>query len=195
VRKLRPPAHGIYHVATRTSDKRELFANDYLRVFLLDLLSRVVARLEWICWSYVLMGTHYHLIVDTPNANLSRGMQFLNGVYGQRSNKLGGRYGHVFSARFSSREITDDDDLLGAIRYVARNPVKAGLCRDPGDWLWGSYAGVAGIATPSSFVDVRRTLRLFGSDDTVARDALRRFVAADDDAVDKRAAAYAPPLR
>jgi putative transposase len=80
---------GIYHVATRTVDKRDLsFADDYGRIFFLDLIMRVVARLEWICWAYVLMGTHYHLIVDTPKANLSLGMQFLNGTYAQRYNKV-----------------------------------------------------------------------------------------------------------
>jgi putative transposase len=194
MRKLRPPVPGIYHVATRTVDKRDLFPSDYLRVFLLDLVSRVVTRLEWICWSYVLMGTHYHLIVDTPQANLSRGMQFLNGLYGQRYNKLGGRYGHIFSARFCSREITDDDYLKAAIRYIARNPVEAGLCRDAGDWFWSSYGAIVGRAKPPGFLDVRRTLHLFGNDAAAARSNLRDFVTAEERTLDAKTTGYTPPL-
>jgi REP element-mobilizing transposase RayT len=194
MRKLRPPVPGIYHVATRTVDKRNLFPNDYLRVFLLDLVSRVVSGLDWICWSYVLMGTHYHLIVDTPKANLSRGMQFLNGLYGQRYNKLGGRYGHIFSARFWSREITDDDYLKAAIRYVARNPVEAGMCRDAGEWFWSSFGAVIGTTRPPGFLDVRRTLHLFDNSETAAKQALREFVTAEDRTLDVKIAAYKAPL-
>ena len=194
MRKLRPPVPGIYHVATRTVDKRDLFVNDYGRVFLLDLVARVVRRLEWICWSYVLMGTHYHLIVDTPKANLSLGMQFLNGVYAQRYNKLLERYGHVFSARFCSREIRDDDYLRAAVRYVARNPLEAGLCRDAGDWFWSSYGAVVGTGRPPSFLDVRRTLHLFSDKEAVARDAFREYVTAEDSAVDAKAGTYTSPF-
>jgi REP element-mobilizing transposase RayT len=190
MRKLRPPVPGIFHVATRTVDKRALFVNDYGRVYLLDLVTRVVDRFEWVCWSYVLMGTHYHLIVDTPNANLSLGMQFLNGTYAQRYNKLLGRYGHVFSARFCSREIADDDDLKAALRYVARNPVVAGICRDAGDWFWSSYGAVVGSMQAPGFLDVRRTLALFDDDEVRARAAFSRFVAAKDTDVDVKAGTY-----
>ena len=180
--------------ATRTVDKRDLFPSDYGRVFLLDLVSRVIERLEWICLSYVLMGTHYHLLVDTPHGNLSSGMQYLNGVYAQRYNKLLGRYGHVFSARFWSREIADDDYLLAAHRYIARNPVEAGFCRDAGDWLWGSYAAVMGKLRPPSFLDIRRTFGLFSDNEATAREAFRAFVTAEDRAVSAEAATYASPL-
>jgi putative transposase len=186
---------GIYHVATRTVDKQDLFfADDYGRVFFLDLIMRVVARLEWICWAYVLMGTHYHLIVDTPKANLSLGMQFLNGTYAQRYNKVLGRYGHVFSARFCSREIMDDDYLKAAVRYVARNPVEAGLCSTAADWPWSSFGAVIGTSPAPSFLDVRRPLALFGDDTSRARAAFQRYVSARDSEVDAKAGTYSSPF-
>jgi putative transposase len=182
---------GIYHVATRTVDRRDFsFADDYGCVFWLDLASRVIDRLEWICWGYAVMGTHYHLIVDTPKANLSLGMQFLNGVYAQRYNKVLGRYGHLFSARFCSREITDNDHLKAAVRYVARNPVEAGLCHDAGDWKWSSYSAAVGAVPAPSFFDVRRPLALFGDNEARARAALRRYVTAKDTEVGAKAATY-----
>jgi putative transposase len=191
MRKLRPPVPGIYHVATRTVDRRAFsFADDYGCVFWLDVVSRVMKRLEWICWGFVVMGTHYHLLVDTPRGNLSRGMQYLNGVYAQRYNKVVGRDGHLFSARFSSREIKDNEYLKGAVRYVARNPVVAGLCRNAGDWKWSSYSAAIGTAQAPSFFDVRRPLALFDDNEARARAALRRYVTADDTEVGAKAGTY-----
>jgi putative transposase len=191
MRKLRPPVPGIYHVATRTVDRREFsFADDYGRVFWLDVVSRAIDRLEWICWAYVVIGTHYHLLVDTPKGNLSIGMQFLNGVYAQRYNKVVRRDGHLFSARFWSREIKDDNDLKAAVRYVARNPVEAGLCRDAVDWPWSSYSAAIGTTPAPSFFDVHRPLALFDDNEKRARAAFRRYVTAKDTEVDAKAATY-----
>lgn len=191
MRRLRPPVPGIYHVATRTVDKRDFsFADDYGCAFWLDVVSRVVSRLEWICWAYVVMGTHYHLLVDTPRGNLSLGMQFLNGVYAQRYNKVVGRDGHLFSARFWSREIKDDNYLKAAVRYVARNPLAAGLCRDAAEWPWSSYSAVIGTVPAPSFFDVRRPLALFDDNESRARGTLRRYVSAKDTDVDAKAATY-----
>ena len=192
MRKLRPPVPGIYHVATRTVDKRDFsFADEYGCVFWLDVVSRVIDRLEWICWGYVVMSTHYHLLVDTPKGNLSLGMQFLNGVYAQRYNKVLRRDGHLFGARFWSREIKGERDLTAAVRYVARNPVEAGLVRDAGEWKWSSYSAAIGTTRAPTFFDVRRPLALFGDDEARARGAFRRYVSAKDTAVDAKAATYA----
>jgi REP-associated tyrosine transposase len=191
MRKLRPPVPGIYHVATRTVDGRDFsFADDFGCVFWLDLVGRVVERLEWTCWAYVVMGTHYHLLVDAPRGNLSAGMQFLNGVYAQRYNNVSRRDGHLFSARFWSREITDNGYLTAAVRYIARNPVEAGLCRDAGDWKWSSYSAALGTVAGPSFFDVRRPLALFGDNESRARWALRRYVTAKDTQVDAKAGTY-----
>lgn len=191
MRKLRPPVPGIYHVATRTVDRREFsFADDYGCVFWLDLVGRVMRRLEWIGWAYVVMGTHYHLLVDTPRGNLSLGMQFLNGVYAQRYNKVVRRDGHLFSARFWSREIKDNSYLTAAVRYIARNPVEAGLCRDASDWPWSSYSAAIGTTPAPSFFDVRRPLALFDDNESRARGAFRRYVTAKDTEVDAKAATY-----
>jgi REP-associated tyrosine transposase len=191
MRKLRPPVPGIYHVGTRTVDKRDFsFADDYGCVFWLDLVSRVIERLEWICWAFVVMGTHYHLLVDTPKGNLSLGIQFLNGVYAQRYNKVVGRYGHLFSERFFSREIDGTDDLIAAVRYIARNPVEAGHCVDAADWKWSSYSAAIGTAPAPSFFDVRRPLGLFADDEARARGLFRRYVTAKDAEVGDKAATY-----
>jgi hypothetical protein len=121
---------------------------------------------------------------------LSRTGGYAAGVYAQRFNKVVRRDGHLFSARFWSREINNDTYLKAAVRYVARNPVEAGLCRDAGDWPWSSYSAAVGTTPAPSFFDVRRQLALFDDNESRARGAFRRYVTAKDTEVDAKAATY-----
>jgi putative transposase len=162
----RPPRieveDGIFHVATRSVDEAFAYRGIPDRLDFLEFLWTTVATYEWNCQSYCLMGTHYHLIVQTPQANLSAGMQMLNGRYAQRFNWRHGRRGHLFGARFMSVHVEDDAHLMAAHRYVARNPVRAGLCLNPGDWRWSSYRALVGLERPPFFLDVEGALGTFG---------------------------------
>jgi REP element-mobilizing transposase RayT len=85
------------------------------------------------------MTTHYHVVVEAKRAELSRGVQRLNGRYAVEFNERHGRYGHLFAERFTARLIEDDEYLFDVCAYVVLNPVKAGLCLQPEDWPW-SYS-------------------------------------------------------
>ena len=85
------------------------------------------------------MTTDYHLVVETPAANLSDGMQYLNGLYAQRFNHRHGRSGHLFQGRFHAGLLENTAHPLAAVRYVARNPVTAQLCSTPGEWNWSAH--------------------------------------------------------
>jgi REP-associated tyrosine transposase len=154
---------GIFHVASRAVDTVFAYREATDRLDFLDFLWTTVGMYEWRCQSYCLMGTHYHLIVQTPNANLAAGMQMLNGRYAQRFNWRYDRRGHLFGGRFISVLIRDDAHLMAAHRYVARNPVRAGLCPDPGAWHWSSYRAVIGLNPPPILLDVKGALRAFGN--------------------------------
>ncbi len=119
---------GIFHIATRAVDERHAFGTIEDRWSFLGVLNDVVGEYGWLCKSYCLMGSHYHLIVETPRPNLSLGMQRLNGTYAQRFNGRHVRRGHLFGSRFFSVLTDNEHHLLAALRYVARNPVEAGLC-------------------------------------------------------------------
>ena len=99
-------------------------------------------------WRICLMRTHYHLILSVEDGVLPRGMHALNFRYACAFNQRHDSRGHVQAARYGSRRIEDDDALMYAFRYVARNPVEAGLCADPADWPWSSYAATIGKAEP-----------------------------------------------
>jgi putative transposase len=133
-------------------------------------------RHRWLCHAYCLMTTHYHVVLETTEATLSAGMHVLNGCYARTFNRRHGTKGHVFDARFGSRLVSSQSHLLDAVRYVALNPVRAGLSETPQAWPWSSYATLLGDFEPlAGIVDRRRTLALL-DDGPRPLEAVRRFV-------------------
>lgn len=174
-RPLRIVAPGLlYHVMSRGNARMTIYRGDADYRRFLDLLETVVYRFRVECWSYCLMPNHYHVIVRTPEPNLSEAIKYLNGVYAQRWNRRHGRDGHVFKGRFKSQVVDDESYLLVVCRYVALNPVRAGLVQAPADWPWSSYRATAGLTLCPSFLDVEPVLRQFG--DASRRLLRRRYV-------------------
>jgi len=170
-------AGALYHVTSR-GDRREAIYEDHEdRDTFLRTLAEVVERFNWICYAYCLMTDHYHLVVETPNANLSRGMRQLNGVFTQASNRRHGRMGHLFQGRFKGILIDKDSYLLELTRYVVLNPVRAGMVEQPGDWPWSSYRAMAGEAPVPKWLATEALLAQFASRRSDARKRYRRFVA------------------
>jgi putative transposase len=167
---------GIFHIATRSVFERVAFDGVDDREDFIRILANVVERCRWNCKSYCLMGTHYHLIVQTPEPNLSVGMQLLNGRYAQRFNQRRDRRGHLFSERFYSVLVETERHLAAVLRYVARNPVEAGLCAGPSDWRWGSYRSLIGKEPALRLLDVDGVLELFSPRREVARSYFAAFV-------------------
>lgn len=130
-----------------------LYRDDSDRIEFLRHLARVTSKTGWTCVSYCLMTSHYHLIVGVGEGVLPTAMHSLNLAYARHHNRRHGLRGHVQFQRYGSRRIDDRGDLLERFRYVARNPVEAGLCSAPADWPWSSYAGTVGIGELSTLVD------------------------------------------
>ena len=135
-------AHALYHVTSRGNRREDIYHDDADRQAWLSLLARVCKRFNWTVHAYCLMSNHYHLLVETPEPNLSAGMRQLNGVYTQLSNRAHGRVGHVFQGRFKAIVVDKDNYLLELARYVVLNPVRAGMVQDPGQWPWSSYGAM-----------------------------------------------------
>ena len=127
---------GLYHAAGRAVADTLLFhdADDY-KAFLLILLE-VVDRCSWSVHAFCFMGTHYHLVVETTQPQLSTGMKRLNERYARAYNDRYARQGHVFGDRFAARVVESEAHYREACRYVVLNPVSAGLCRDATEWPW-----------------------------------------------------------
>ena len=183
--------NGHYHVTSRSWDRSQLFRDDEHRLEFLDRLAMNVARFDWRCLAYCLMDNHFHLLVRTPLANLPRGMQRLNSGYAQWFNRARGRKGPVYETRYHAVLIQREPHLLEAFRYIALNPVRAGLCRSPHQYIWSSHAAVAGRAAVPDFLSLSDVYELFatytGAD---GRTAYCEFVAAAADA-----APYESPIQ
>jgi putative transposase len=178
-RPLRTDVAGAtHHIAALAVEKERVFREPADRRQLLARLEAIVDCYEWNCDAYCFMGTHFHLIVHTPEPTLSRGMQHLCGSYAQWFNWKYGRRGHLFGRRFASVHIATDAHLLEAHRYVAMNPVRAALCPRPESWRWGSFRALAGLEAGPSFLNIDRVLNLFAIRRKVAQPAFRRFVEA-----------------
>ena len=152
--------NGIYHAVARGNRKQAVFLDDADRFIYLGLLGRAVRRMGWRCLGFCLMNNHLHLLIETPLGNLSGGMQWLQSRYAQGFNKRHGEVGHLFQGRYRAVRIMSDEQLWMAAAYVARNPVKAGLCRRAEDWRWSSHAALMGLVTPPAWLDVRRLTSL-----------------------------------
>jgi putative transposase len=117
----------VYHVTARGDRREAIFLDDQDRQRFLGLLGREIGQQNWLLYAYCLMGNHYHLLLETPEANLARGMRRLNGVYTQGFNRRYGLSGHVLQGRYKAILVDRDAYLLELSRYVVLNPVRAGL--------------------------------------------------------------------
>jgi putative transposase len=168
--------NGIYHVTARGNRRQQIFADGRDRAFFLRTFEAVVVGLGWRCHAYCLLGNHYHLLVQTPSADLSLGMHRLNSEHAHWFNHRHSVDGHLFQRRFHSVLVESDWHLLELVRYVALNPVRIGLCRNPADWRWSSFRYLAADLRPPRFLAVKDVLAFFGPDPVRARQAILEFV-------------------
>ena len=139
----------VYHVTSRGDRREPIVDDDQDRHLFLDTLAQVINQYRWLCYAWCLMDNHYHLLIQTPEANLSKGMRQLNGVYTQASNRRHQRVGHLFQGRFKAILVDREAYLLELSRYIVLNPVRAGMVRNPAQWPWSSYrAGIGAHAAP-----------------------------------------------
>lgn len=176
-RKPRDLGAGIFHVWTHCVwAVPHLYRDDADRLEILRHLARAASRPGWTCLQYVLMTTHYHLMVEVDDGVLPRAMHAINLAYSLQHNRRYALRGRVLYQPYGSRRIEGEDDLIGTYAYIANNPVEAGLCASPADWPWSSYAGTIGLAEPASFVDPSRVLGCFDWPRVDPRAALRAAV-------------------
>ena len=167
---------GTYHVTTRSAGPIPMSRDDVDRTDFCNRLGRTIRRKGWRCRGFCLMPTHFHLLVELDENTLQPGMQWLNGTYAQQFNRRHSRWGHLNGARYFCGGVESDRHLLRAFRYIALNPVAAGLCERPQDWPWSSYRGSAGYDRGFPFVDDGVIREFFGSEPAAATELLRAFV-------------------
>lgn len=165
-----------YHVMARGNARQDIFLDDADRAAFLENLGRVTRRFDWQVWAWCLMGNHYHLLIETRQPTLAKGMREVNGVYTQAFNRRHGRVGHVLQGRYKAILVDQDTYLMELSRYIVLNPVRARLVARAEDCSWSSYRAVMGKTPAEDWLAVDRTLEMFHSKRGPARRAYARFV-------------------
>ena len=169
-------AGAFHHVMSRGNGKQNIFLSDNDRKAFLSILEEVISDCDWTCHSYCLMDNHYHLLLETPMGRLSEGMQLLNGIFGGKFNKAHDAVGHVMQGRYTSRLVKDDNHFLILLRYMALNPVKAYLVREPSEWRWSSYRALAGLSPSPPFLTCDLSLQYFATNKEDAHNAYADYI-------------------
>lgn len=144
----------LYHITCRGDRCEAIYLDDADRTAHLQVLSDALDRFDAQALAYCLMDNHYHVVLHTHRANLSRLMRHVNGVYSQRFNRRHGLVGHLFQGRYKAILVDRDAYLWALCRYVERNPVAARMVSNVGDWAWSSYRAHVGLALPPPWLDV-----------------------------------------
>lgn len=166
----------VYHITARGNEKKAIFRNNQDKKSYLELLALVVKRFHWLCHGYCLLGNHYHLLIETLESNLSRGMKQLNGIYTQKFNNKYKRVGHLFQGRYKAILVEKESYLLELSRYIVLNPVRAGIVSQPEEWPWSNYCAIIGKVKKPEFLIIDWILSQFSLDKKKAIEEYKQFV-------------------
>ena len=153
---------GLYHVTSRGDRREDIYLDDVDRSNWVTLFGHVCKRFNWVCHAYCLMDNHYHIVVETAEANLSKGMRQLNGVYTQNFNRRHNRVGHVYQGRYTAILVDKDSYLLELSRYVVLNPVRSGKVKAVEQWSWSSYSAMTDKSDRPDWLQTDWVLGQFG---------------------------------
>jgi putative transposase len=170
-----------YHVMNRGRRAEKIFLDNLDYKAFVELLQETSEDWNVRIAAYCLMPNHYHMLIQTPDANISRAMRHVNGVYTQRFNSRHHHDGQLFRGRYKSILVNGDSYLLQLVRYIHRNPIKAGLVENSDFYAWSSHKAYVSIAKKWDWLHKGFILGILTSDKSKQMRAYRRFMAADED--------------
>ena len=169
----------FYHVFSRGNANQNIFFTDQDRLAFLKNLEHCIEFYHLICHAYCLMDNHYHLLLETPEGNLSNAMRDINGNYTQRFNVRHNRAGHLLQGRYKAILVEKEPHLLEVVRYIVNNPVNAYLVDRAEFWKWSSFRATVGMIKTPKWLYVCDTLDLFSKKRVEAQKQFRCFVQRD----------------
>ncbi len=165
-----------HHVMNRGRRSEKIYSNNSDRESFIKVLQESSELWNIRVAAYCLMSNHYHLLVQTPEGNLSRGMRHINGVYTQRFNRSHKKEGQLFRGRYKTVLVESDSHLLEVMRYIHRNPLGAGIVKSLGDYQWSSHQGYLSRARKYKWLEKEILLTMLASAKGKQRAAYMDFV-------------------
>ncbi len=176
-RPLRIEYNGaLYHITARGNERNPIYREEWDYQKFLDILAELPQRYGILIHGYVLMGNHYHLLIETPKGNITKVMHYLNATYTGYFNKKYGRVGHLFQGRYKGLLIEKERYLLSVSRYIHLNPVRAGISRRPEEYKWSSYPEYIGREKKNKWLTSEWILGRYSRDEAKARRLYKAFV-------------------
>lgn len=161
--------NAFYHITSRGNQREQIYWDDTDREEFIKILHRTKERYGYLIHAYVLMSNHYHVLIETPYANIKQIMQNINTSYTVYINRRHKRFGHLFQGRYKAFIVDKESYLLELGRYIHLNPVRAGIVRRAEDYIWSSY---------QDYVNSKRRLIVTDTDDTLFYFSKKRAIAA-----------------
>lgn len=169
-------AGALYHVTSRGDRCEDIYKDAFDRIAWLEVLHQVCDRCNFVVHSFCQMNNHYHLMVETVDGNLVRGMHLLNGLYARYFNRRHHLVGHLFQGRYHAILVQKESYLLELTRYIVLNPLRAYLVHRLDDWEWSSHHHVVGLKPVPPWLETDWLLGHFGTTRASALEAYCRFV-------------------
>ena len=166
----------LYHITSRGNARQKIFQDKADRYLFLNCLAQCIDRYQWQCHAFCLMDNHYHLLIETPLPNLSKGMRHLNGSYTQSYNRRYHRVGHLYQGRYKAILVQKESYLLELARYIVLNPVRAEMVRTAREWPWSSYRAMVGEIKVPNWLTIDQILSQFTSRRDRAMQAYKTFI-------------------
>ena len=166
----------LYHVTSRGDRQEAIYLDAFDRIAWLSVLGTACKRCNFLVHSFCQMDNHFHLLVETPDGNLSDGMRLLNASYTQYFNRRHRVVGHLFQGRYKAILVQKESHVLELIRYIVLNPVRANPVLTPDEWEWSSHHHVLGRKSSPGWLATDEVLKCFGADRDRAIEAYCRFV-------------------
>jgi REP element-mobilizing transposase RayT len=170
-RKREDAPNTIHHIIQRGNNHNYIYGDTLDKQKFFSILSTAITTYDMVLLQYVLMDNHYHLLVRMGNQPLSEMIWFLNRNYSLYYNQRYNRTGTIYEGRYKSYLLTENQKLFSTVRYIVRNPVKAGLAATPLQYRWSGHASV--LKDEAGFIDRAALLAFFAPDDDVA---LKRYM-------------------
>lgn len=168
--------NAFYHVTARGNERQAIYKSNKDREHFLEYLESATERYKAVIHVYCLMDNHYHILLQTPEGNLSQIMHHINGAYTNYFNTKRKRTGHLFQGRYKAFLVSIDEYAKELSRYIHLNPVRAGMVEKPGEYRWSSYKDYISLNNPPNWLHTDFVLNLIDKNVKVARAGYKRFV-------------------